>query len=44
MSDDEDSPVFMHLSSLLHFGRTDGILRSCFQHLCPTWMRSMLKR
>lgn len=44
MSDDEDSPVFMHLSLLLHFDHTDGILQSCFQHLCPTSMRSIPKR
>jgi hypothetical protein len=44
MSDDEDSPVFMHLSLLLHFAHGDGILPLCFQRPCPTSMGSILKR
>ena len=44
MSDDEDSPVFMRLSPLLHFERADGILQACFLSRCPIWMRSIPKR
>ena len=44
MSNDEDSPVFMRLSSLLHFDCADGILDPCFLLRCPIWMRSILKR
>ncbi len=44
MSNDEDSPVFMRLSSLLHFDCLDGILDPCFPLRCPIWMRSILKR
>jgi hypothetical protein len=44
MSNDEDSPVFMHLSSLLHSNCANGILDPCFLLRCPIWMRSILKR
>jgi len=44
MSNDEDSPVFMRLSSLLHSDCADGILDPCFLLRCPIWMRSILKR
>jgi hypothetical protein len=44
MSNDEDSPVFMRLSSLLHSHCADGILDPCFLPRCPTLMRSIRKR
>jgi hypothetical protein len=44
MSNDEDSLVFMRLSSLLHSDCADGILAPCFLLRCPIWMRSILKR
>jgi hypothetical protein len=44
MSNDEDSPVFMRISSQMHFGCADGILDPCFLPRCPISMRSMPKR
>jgi hypothetical protein len=43
MSNDEDSPVFMRLSSLLHFDCVEGILDLCFLPRFPIWMRSIPK-
>src|SRR2546423_1381 len=42
MSNDEDSPVFMRVSSLLHSDFADGILDPCFLLRCPIWMRLTL--
>jgi hypothetical protein len=44
MSNDEDSPVFMRVSSLLHSDCADGILDLCFLLRCQIWMRLTLKR